>query len=338
MVEVTVLMPNYNNERFLKEAIDSILNQTFTNFIFLIIDDGSTDGSIEIIKSYTDKRIVLIEKKKNTGIVDTLNIGLQHVKTKYHIRMDGDDISAPNRIEVLYDFMERNPHVGVCGSNMHCFGTSEYFTNYSLNQDKIKARLIYIGGVSHAGSIYKTGVFKNNSIYYSNDHPYMEDYDLFLKLKTHTEFANVKDILYHYRLLEHNSTVKNRDTLLQRYQEIYKLVLKELNIELTDKNIQLHLEFFLGNLITFKIRDYKNWMETIILKNKDLNIYPHNKLKEILKERWEHELFFKLVPLSLNKTITYFFISKRIKFSQLSYLIKYKINKLIGRNKQMPDH
>src|SRR5882757_5790861 len=109
---ITVLMPNYNNEPFLKDAIDSVLNQTFTNFVFIIVDDGSTDRSVEIIKSYADKRIVFIEKENNSGIVDTLNIGLAQITSTYFIRMDGDDISTNDRFSILYQFMESNPDIG----------------------------------------------------------------------------------------------------------------------------------------------------------------------------------------------------------------------------------
>lgn len=329
--EVTVLMPNFNNAPFLREAIDSILNQTFPHFVLLIVDDGSTDNSVEIIKSYTDTRIVLLQKEKNSGIVDTLNVGLEHIKTRYFIRMDGDDLSAPNRIELLYAFMENHPDTGACGSNMVHFGTATHTTNYSLDPDKIKARLIFNGGLSHAGSIFRTKIFKDNGVRYSNDHPYMEDYHLFLTLKDYTNFANIPDILYHYRLLDHNSSIKNHHTLLQRYREIYKKVLTELQIELTDKNIDLHLEFFLGNTLSFKVTEYKAWMDTLLAQNKKHAIFPHAALTQIINERWENEFFFKLVPLPLTKTLTYLFLSKKIKWPRLSYLAKYKINKLIGR-------
>lgn len=329
--EVTVLMPNFNNAPFLREAIDSILNQTFSHFILLIVDDGSTDNGVEIIKSYTDKRIVLLQKEKNSGIVDTLNIGLASIETKYFIRMDGDDLSALNRIQLLYAFMESHPTVGACGSNMVHFGTANHTTNYSLDPDKIKARLIFNGGLSHAGSIFRTKIFKDNAVRYSNDHPYMEDYHLFLTLKNYTDFANIPDVLYHYRILEHNSSIKNHHTLLLRYREIYKNVLSELQIELTDKNIDLHLEFFLGNTLRFKVKDYKKWMETLLEQNEKHQVFPHTALTQIINERWENEFFFKLVPLPLSKTLTYFFLSKKIKWAHFSYLAKVKINKLIGR-------
>src|SRR3954469_1580225 len=132
MQPITVLMPNYNNAPFLKEAIDSILNQTFTNFHFLIVDDGSTDNSVDIIKQYNDPRITLIQKEKNSGIVDTLNIGLERIESTYIVRMDGDDISTPDRLMILYNFMEENPEIGVRGSQIMHFGNENIRTNYYL--------------------------------------------------------------------------------------------------------------------------------------------------------------------------------------------------------------
>jgi len=328
--EITVLMPNYNNAPFLKEAIDSILNQTFKQFIFLIIDDGSTDNSISIIKSYNDNRIRLIEKEKNSGIVDALNIGLSETKTKYAIRMDGDDISDKNRLKELYNFMEKNPGIGVCGSNIETFGTTNDLWAYSTDKNKIKARLIFNAGVGHASCIYRMEVFKKHNIHYSKKHPYMEDLDLFSRLKHFTEFGNIPSTLYRYRILTHNSTVKNRDTIFQRYRNIYKDILLELNIEPTSDNIEKHFDFFINPNLTFKISEYKKWLNYLISQNKITNIYPQNALEEILQERWDI-FFFKIAHLSFKKNIEYFWGSKKLPIKMLIYLLKIKLNKLLNR-------
>ena len=327
---ITVLMPNYNNEKFLKEAIDSVLNQTFKNFIFLIVDDGSTDIGIEIINSYSDSRIVLLKKENNSGIVDSLNLGLEKINTKYFIRMDGDDISTPDRFQLLYDFMEKNPNIGVCGSNIMTFGNSNELWKYSTSKDKIKARLIFNGGVGHASCIFRTMVLKNNTIQYSNTYPYMEDYDLFSRLKAVTDFANIDKALYYYRILEHNSTVKNIHSIFDRYRNIYKKIISELNIDINQKNIEIHLEFFIKSTISFKIKEYKEYVDFLIEKNKENKIYPIIAFSEILHEKWE-QLFFKIVPLSLSQSLSYFLLSRNISINQLKYLVKFKINKLVGR-------
>ncbi len=120
---ITVIMPVYNCELYIKEAIDSILNQTFTDFEFLIIDDASTDKTVSIIKEYKDFRIQLIEKEGNKGISDSLNYGLKVAKGEYIARMDGDDISLPERFVKQVTFLDSNPDVILCGSNFGIIGT-----------------------------------------------------------------------------------------------------------------------------------------------------------------------------------------------------------------------
>lgn len=329
---VTVLMPNYNNELYLREAIDSILNQTFKEFVFLIIDDGSADKSIEIIKSYTDERIKIVLKEKNSGIVDTLNLGIQHVSTKYIVRMDADDISHPKRIQLLVDFMESNPEVGVCGSYLSAFGSINETWTQELEDKRIKAKMIHCNAVTHAPAIFRTDVLKKNNIYYTNNHPYMEDYDLFFRLKGLTKFSHIDRVLYYYRVLEHNSTVKNKHTISDRRKEMYKKIITELDIEPTDKNVELHMQFFIGGIaVTYKIEEFKNWIELVLKKNSIRKIYPEKELKELMQQAWKR-FFYKLVPLKLSISIDFFRLSKNVSLKQVIYLIKFKVNKLLKRD------
>ena len=110
--KVTVFMPVYNGEKYLNEAIDSILNQTFNDFELLIINDGSTDKSAEIIKSYNDPRIRFVENEENLKLAKTRNKGLELALGEYFVPMDCDDISHPERIQKLVEFMEKNPRAG----------------------------------------------------------------------------------------------------------------------------------------------------------------------------------------------------------------------------------
>ena len=128
---VTVLMPVYNAEKYLAEAINSILNQTFTNYELLIINDGSTDKSEEIILKYSDKRIRYIKNDKNIRLVATLNKGIELAKGKYIARMDADDISVPTRLEKQITLLENNEDIGVCGSFLYVFG--ENIRNYMFD-------------------------------------------------------------------------------------------------------------------------------------------------------------------------------------------------------------
>ena len=114
---VSIILPCYNAQLFLNKAIDSILKQTYNNFELICIDDCSTDKTAEILKYYEslDSRIKVYTNKKNLKIAETLNIGLQHAKGKYIARMDADDISIPNRIELQVSFLEKDDSIGICG-------------------------------------------------------------------------------------------------------------------------------------------------------------------------------------------------------------------------------
>lgn len=120
MKSISVFMPVYNCEEFVKEAIDSVLNQSFGDFEFLIIDDGSTDGTLSIIESYQDERIVLFRNEHD--FIGNLNFGLSRAEGKYIARMDADDIMHPDRLMVQYTLMEECPGVDLCSSWMYVFG------------------------------------------------------------------------------------------------------------------------------------------------------------------------------------------------------------------------
>lgn len=323
-------MPNFNNEPFLKEAIESILNQDYKNFVFLIIDDGSTDKSIEIIESFDDPRIKLIKKEKNTGIVDSLNIGLREINSKYYIRMDADDISLPYRFTTLINFMEKNPEIGVCSSYLELFGETQEIWKQELKHNKILSKFIYSTGIAHAPSIIRSNVLKNNQIEYRKTHPHLEDYDLFFRLKNLTKMATIDQVLYKYRIGKNNVTVQNRSTQNLRYKEIYKEVLTELEIEPNEKNLCLHLEYFLNEPINSKISALIKHRNKIISKNLTLAVYPQKELVQILDEKWEY-IFYKIAPNSMGQVIAYFYFGKKIKMPQLIYLIKIKFNQLIKR-------
>ena len=119
---ITVLMPVYNCELYIKEAIDSILNQSFSDFEFIIIDDASSDSTVSIIKAYDDPRIQLIVKQQNSGYTNSLNYGLSIAKGEYIARMDGDDISFSERFEKQIAFLDKNPDVVLCGTFFKIIG------------------------------------------------------------------------------------------------------------------------------------------------------------------------------------------------------------------------
>ena len=331
---VTVLMTVYNVEQYLREAIDSILNQTYTDFIFLIINDCSQDNSEEVIKSYTDPRIQYFKNEKNLGLTGALNVGVRMIDTKYIIRMDADDISVLNRFEILVNFMESHADVGVFSSGLQRFGADNSKWQFPQNNDDIKANLLFGPCIAHAPAIIRTAVMKDTNIYYRELYKQMEDYDLWYRLLPYTNFANIHDILYMYRIATHNYTVMNPEAGLDRKKAIYQWILETFGIDPTEEELLLHisLNYKIKEDITDKVTKTRVWLDKLIALNLKNNYFPHAALLKQIDTRW-NQLFFTLPAKSNKSVFTFIKLNKGISFIQWSYLGKFMVNKMLGRKK-----
>ena len=192
-------MPVYNCELYIREAIDSILNQTFINFEFIIIDDCSADATVSIIKSYQDSRINLIVKPQNSGYTKSLNFGLQIAKGQYIARMDGDDISLPQRFEKQVAFLENNLDVVLCGTQFSII-QSNMVINVPEFHEQIKLELLNENAIAHPSVMIRKAVFENLEIAYNPEKEPAEDYDLWTRLLLKGKLHNLQEPLLKYRV------------------------------------------------------------------------------------------------------------------------------------------
>lgn len=199
MKELTVFMPVYNAAAFLKEAIESVLNQNHDDFEFLIIDDGSTDNSKEIILSFSDPRIKLLSNPHN--YIATLNQGIESSCGKYIVRFDADDVMLPNRLSIQYQFMEDHSEIDVCGSYIELFGDfNETITGYPLSHKDITNLLIIRCPLANSSSCIRKDFLKQHNIRYSDEHIYCEDYKLWADIAmAGGVFSNIPEVLLRYR-------------------------------------------------------------------------------------------------------------------------------------------
>lgn len=194
---VTVLMPVYNAQRFLGEAIESILNQTFRDFEFLIIDDGSTDSSVEVINSYQDSRIRLITNKENLGISATLNKGIELASAELIARMDADDISYPTRLEKQFNFFKLNSDFALLST----WAREVDEDKNPLLIEKWESEFYYYNLTFECRIYHPTVMYKRSAVIevgkYST--PYCEDYNLWWKISRKYKIANLEEVLLDYR-------------------------------------------------------------------------------------------------------------------------------------------
>lgn len=193
-------MPVYNGDKYLRQAIKSILHQTFTDFEFLIINDGSTDKSADIIKSFTDPRIRLLENSRNLGLIRSLNMGIDAAHGEYVARMDCDDISTTDRLTKQVAFMDAHHDVGVCGSWYKSIGERRSITmKPPLDDHEIRFFLAINTPFAHPSVILRKSLLQRYDLRYNSEFTHAEDFELWVRLSAHTKLANIPDVLLLYR-------------------------------------------------------------------------------------------------------------------------------------------
>ena len=200
--EISILMPVYNGNKYLKEAINSIINQTFTNFELIIINDGSDDNSLDILKSYSDPRIIIINNEINKGLIASLNIGLKKCRAKYTARMDQDDISLPDRLQIQYDFMEKNPRIDLVGSWTECIDKDGKTLKISRNPENpwvIRYELIFCNVMFHSSIFFRTDTINKNGGY-SEQYVHSEDYEMYSRPGKELRCSNIQRPLFKLRI------------------------------------------------------------------------------------------------------------------------------------------
>lgn len=219
--QVSVLLTVYNGQAYLGEAIDSILGQTFTDFEFIIINDGSTDDSHKIIQSYKDPRITYI-KQTNHGLIYSLNKGLQMAKADLIARMDADDISEPARLASQVAFMNSHPQHVLVGSNLvfiNELGKTVLDSPLLLNDAELRLEMLIRSPFGHPAIMYRKAAVINAGLY---DPAYKsaEDYDLWIRLGQVGKLANDNKVLLRYRVFSDDASTTNRREQLVHTTEI----------------------------------------------------------------------------------------------------------------------
>ena len=242
---VTFLIPAFNVELHLKSCLEGIYNQTFTNFKVLIINDGSTDGTEEILRQINDSRFCVIHRRKNMGYIYCLNLGLALIKTKYTARLDADDIPMPRRLENQIKFLEKNPKVSVVGSRMaYIYGDKQIFgfTLFGkqiipsfcprMNKRPFWSPAIDGENIPHSSATFRTGQIRKAGCY-RKLYP-AEDMDLWYRLAAEgKKLACLTEILTLYRINPQGAT----SSALFRQAMITEFVKQSLNFRIQNKRM-----------------------------------------------------------------------------------------------------
>lgn len=226
--KISVIMSVYDGEKYLDESILSILNQTFKDFEFIIINDCSTDNSLYIIKQYAkkDKRIVLIENEENIGLTKSLNKGLKIAKGKYIARMDADDVALSERFNKQYDYLEKNKNVFLLGTSAMMIdedGNRSIKITAITQEKKIYSRLRKKNTIIHSSIMFRNDF----ELFYRENFKYAQDYDLYLRVLSEGKIIkNILEVLLYYRVCKNSISFSRMGT-----QIIYSMVANKYYLE-----------------------------------------------------------------------------------------------------------
>lgn len=317
---LTVVMPAYNGEKYISEAIDSVLNQTFTDFELLIINDGSTDGTYDIIKSFKDDRIRFIDLPGNKGIAYCRNLGLSEAEGEFLAWTDCDDVNISTRFDKQISYLQNNPDFGGCGTWLSRFKDDKtfYVTKAFEDNEKIKASLLFKpASIPNATVMLRLADVKKYNLWYNEKLQISEDYDYIFRCSRQFKFSNLQELLYKYRDSETSIIKKFEDKELETFntlKSIYKMALATLGINPTEKELLTHYQIcsrkIFSNFTEFE-KCY-NWLENLKLANDSNKIYDSKVFKEVESEQF---FFLSKKASKFGMRTLFFFINKSKKNS-----------------------
>jgi glycosyltransferase involved in cell wall biosynthesis len=331
MSMISVLMTAYNCEKYIAQAIDSILQQTFTDFEFIILNDGSTDTTLDVIQTYKDNRIRLINDGK-LGYYAAKRRLIHEAKGDYIAIMDGDDICNKDRLEVEYNFLNANEDYGLVGTNAAWINTDgKQFGkgfNFNFSPDELKCRLLFLNCFVHTSVLMRKSVLDNYQLNYKEIAG--EDFDLWIQIAKHAKVKNIAKPMIQYRIHSNNMVHSNWYKLNDGLKQI---IFEQLDFYFPNQFTTEEKEAYFG-LVNFEEKADVSSLESIItMISKMLQTNKKNKhfddfsLRKVIQERW----FKKIIRLTSYSSETLTLHKKMKNILNISTTPKQSIFELILR-------
>ncbi|MDE3185307.1 MAG: glycosyltransferase [Bacteroidota bacterium] len=348
--EISVLMPAYNREEFISDSIKSILNQTFTDFELIILDDASTDNTVKKILEFNDCRIRILKNEENKGIPYSRNRLLKEARGKFFALLDSDDIALPTRFQKQIDFLKANndnilvgsPCIFINKNGIRRNGKWSFLTPLQTDPEEIKATLLFRNCFSQSSIMINAELFKNAE--YDVKYPSWEDYKLWTKLASNHRLTNLKEPLILYRSYSENISHSTEDSRkLQLFNEVIKEQFRGyFNYEPTEEELFVHSSWYFGS---FKqnaksLKDSSKWLKKLKEMNRNQKAFDTHLFNKVLKKNWfdrcwhhinkgnisaSFYFLFFLIDFSLKDIFLFFYFSIKgvYAFSRNHILLNY---------------
>ena len=299
-MKVTVLMPTYNVEPYVREAVESVMAQTFTDFQLLVIDDCSTDETVEVVRTIDDPRIHIVQNEKNVGLAENLNRGLALIDTELVARMDGDDIAEPYWLEHEVAILDNHPEIGICSGGFERFGTSTSLVRFPEHHTDIMANMLFECSV--IVPTFRMSLYRDHGLRYRTDAFPAEDYRFWAECLRITKIYNLQETLFHYRMHPTQICTARREEQQRKVAEVRRYMLEWLSPDFSEEE----KNYYTGQFMTPQIASRQDYLDRqdfcgkLVAKNRSVGHYNEPALRKGLDKRLTLTLYSTIVERYFN--------------------------------------
>lgn len=338
---ISVLITSFNTEEYIIACINTILLQTYQNIEIIVIDDGSTDGTVKILETIKDSRLKVFALSENKGRVESLNYGLSLCKGQYLALMDSDDLASPLRIEKQFEYLQKY-NLDAVSSQLYEFKNNSDYTisSFRTKEMEIKAMMLFYNAIPHAATMFKLETIQ--AISYRKGFDYAEDYDMMARYSMHYKLGMVNEPLYLYRRREFSATgISNSEHSLSSQKKIIREIFDLYLFTVTETELDLHFNMLTS--IKNPVLEDKNklilirsWIYKIISKNKQTKAFDEKTIKRILLDNYWSVIYYANIKNHNIKSAIRMFTMEDIELSILIIKegLKSDLKKLLGKNNQ----
>lgn len=330
-MRVSVAMPVYNAAPWLKESLDSIIAQTYTDFELIAVDDKSTDQSLSMLHAVQDPRLRVIQLEHNMGHPGATQAAFEAAQGEYIIRCDADDINHPGRFARQVAYMDEHPQIGVSGCGLQLFGHSSEVRKSPPDDAACRARMIFGSPVPEGACIIRRSVLQENGIGYRADWPRAGgDWLLMIDLAAVTAMGNLNEDLLYYRRGEQNISGSDRPAEVRRHA--FRLALQRFGLEGSPEQVDLHMATVQvqRHATPELVRKVHGWLQRLAEVERRTGQCPEEAFREEAAMRWRR-FFFSVVHGEASALLAYLRLNRGIPRGLWPYLLKVRLGKILGK-------
>lgn len=289
MPTVSVIMAVHNGLPYLEEAVGSILGQRLADFEFIVVEDGSTDGSAAWLATQQDSRLRLVSNPQQMGLTRSLNKALENAECKYVARMDADDISHPKRLEAQVAYLQQHPKVDVLGTWARTLGKRpEQTWRYPQADAEIRCELLFHSVLVHSSVMWRRETFERHKLAYGAQITRAQDYELWARAADRVRFANLGQVLVRYRVHPDQVGRVQGEEQQAVAASVRLRQLRALGLQPSREEIELHNEISQWRFPVDEhgLNGLETWLLKVLAANEEKGLFPKRAFQRALAERW----------------------------------------------------